>query len=278
DTAAMLDILSAPDPGAPYTVARPWQPYREAMAMPPGPLRIGFTDRSPLGTEVDEHAVAAVTRAARLLETLGHAVEPAEPAIDGQRLAQDFMTVWTAHLAASVAQTCARTGASPAAFDVDTQAMAAVGRALAAPELVAAGDRWNEYTRALADFHSRYDLLLSPTLAEPPLPIGRDDLPRAIGLLLPHLLRAGAGRVVARTSLYRDTVVANLSAAPFTQLANVTGRPAMSVPLSLTPDGLPLGVHFTGPTGSEALLLRLAAQLEAAAPWFDRVPPELPAR
>src|SRR5690606_7132113 len=162
DTAAMLDILSAPDPGAPYTVARPWQPYREAMAMPPGPLRIGFTDRSPLGTEVDEHAVAAVTRAARLLETLGHAVEPAEPAIDGQRLAQDFMTVWTAHLAASVAQTCARTGASPAAFDVDTQAMAAVGRALAAPELVAAGDRWNEYTRALADFHSRYDLLLSP--------------------------------------------------------------------------------------------------------------------
>src|SRR5690606_34027308 len=123
--------------------------------------------------------------------------------------------------AASVAQTCARTGASPTAFDIDTQAMAAVGRAVSGPELVTAGDRWNEYTRALADFHSRYDLLLSPTLAEPPLPIGRDDLPRAIGAILPHLLRAGAGHLVARTGLYRDTVIANLSAAPFTQLANV---------------------------------------------------------
>src|SRR5690606_20731077 len=181
DTAAMLDVLSAPDPGAPYTVARPLQPYREAVALPPGPLRIGFTDRSPLGTPVHEHAAGVVTQTAHLLESLGHAVEPAEPDIDGLRLARDFMTVWTAHLAASVAQTCARTGASPTAFDIDTQAMAAVGRAVSGPELVTAGDRWNEYTRALADFHSRYDLLLSPTLAEPPLPIGRDDLPRAIG-------------------------------------------------------------------------------------------------
>ncbi|MBF6357896.1 amidase [Nocardia higoensis] len=278
DTAAMLDLLSPPDPGAPYTVARPLQPYLDAIALPPGPLRIGFTDRSPLGTPVHEHATAVVTETARLLESLGHKVEPAEPDIDGLALAHDFMTVWTAHLAASIAQTCARTGASPTDFDVDTQAMAAVGRSLSGPALVAAGDRWNAYTRALAEFHTRYDLLLSPTLAEPPLLIGRDDLPRAAAAILPHLLRAGAGHIVARTGMYRNTVTANLSAAPFTQLANVTGRPAMSVPLGKTPERLPMGAHFTGATGSEALLLRLAAQLESAAPWFDRHPPEIAPR
>lgn len=275
DTAAMLDVLSPPDPGAPYTVARPLHPYREAITIPPGPLRIGFTDRSPLGTPVHPHAGAVVTATARLLESLGHRVEPAEPAIDGLQLARDFMTAWTAHLASSVAQTCARTGASTIDFDLDTQAMAAAGRALAAPALVAAADRWNDYTRALAEFHSRYDLLLSPTLAEPPLVVGRDDLSPLLGAVLPHLLRAGAGRIVARTGMYRDIVIGHLSAAPFTQLANVTGRPAMSVPLAITPERLPMGAHFTGPTGSEGLLLRLAAQLEAAAPWFDRHPPEI---
>ncbi|WP_324191775.1 amidase family protein [Nocardia elegans] len=225
-----------------------------------------------------DEAVRAVTETARLLESLGHTVESAEPAIDGVRLARDFMTVWTTHLAASVADTCERTGAKPTDFDVDTQTMAAVGRTVPAPALVTAGDRWNEYTRALADFHGRYDLLLTPTLAEPPQPIGTNRLPAALETILPPILRAGAGHLISRSSMYRGMVTSHLAATPFTQLANVTGRPAMSVPLHTTADGLPLGVHFTGPSGSEALLLRLAAQLETAAPWFDRHPPADPTR
>ncbi|SUE29660.1 6-aminohexanoate-cyclic-dimer hydrolase [Nocardia farcinica] len=278
DTAVMLDILSPPDPGAPYTVARPETSYRAALDTPPPALRIGFTHRSPLDTPVHPEAVRAVTETARLLESLGHTVESAEPAIDGVRLARDFMTVWTTHLAASVADTCERTGAKPTDFDVDTQTMAAVGRTVPAPALVTAGDRWNEYTRALADFHGRYDLLLTPTLAEPPQPIGTNRLPAALETILPPILRAGAGHLISRSSMYRGMVTSHLAATPFTQLANVTGRPAMSVPLHTTADGLPLGVHFTGPSGSEALLLRLAAQLETAAPWFDRHPPADPAR
>ncbi|MCX4097883.1 amidase [Nocardia sp. alder85J] len=274
DTAAMLDILSVPDPGAPYRVPRPHQPYREAVTAPPRRLRIGFTSQSPLGTAVSADAVRAVEDAATLLESLGHTVEPADPGIDGSKMAMDFMTVWTAQAAARLAQTCRVTHASPADFDIDTQVLAAVGRAVAAPALMDAQARWNDYTRALAAFHDTHDLLLTPTLAEPPLRIGQNRTPAAAGAVLPPLLRVGAGRLIARTAFYRNLVTANLSAVPFTQLANITGRPAMNVPTYWTPAGLPLGVQFVGPTSSEYLLLQLAAEIETARPWFDRHPPE----
>ncbi|MBL1075916.1 amidase [Nocardia sp. 2] len=272
DTAAMLDLLSVPDPGAPYAVSRPDQPFRTAVGTPPRRLRIGFSHESPLGTKVHGEAVRAVEDAARLLEELGHTVEPAAPVFDGKQMAFDFMTVWTANAAAVLSRACAVSGSQPTDFDIDTQVLAAVGRAVAAPELMAAHARWNGYTRALSDFHGRYDLFLTPGLAEPPLRIGQHRTPALADTLLPPLLRLGVGKVVSRTDFYRDLVTANLSAVPFTQLANITGRPAMSVPTYWTPAGLPLGVQFVGPSGSEYLLLQLAAEIETARPWFDRHP------
>ncbi|QLY32625.1 amidase [Nocardia huaxiensis] len=272
DTAVMFDVLGVPDPGAPYIVARPEQPYRTAVDTPPRRLRIGFSHESPLGTAVDGEAVKAVEDAARLLEELGHTVEPAAPVVDGKQMAFDFMTVWTASAATDLARACAVSGAAATDFDIDTQALAAVGRAVPAPELMAAHGRWNVYTRALSDFHARYDLLLTPTLAEPPLLIGQNRTPALADTLLPPLLRLGAGKVMSRTDFYRDLVTANLAAVPFTQLANITGRPAMSVPTHWTATGLPLGVQFVGPSNSEYLLLQLAAEIETARPWFDRHP------
>ncbi|MQY28417.1 amidase [Nocardia aurantia] len=277
DTATMLDVLSVPDPGAPYQVSRPDRPYRDAVTEPPRRLRIGFTSESPLGTKVSAEAVRAVEDAATLLESLGHTVESADPGIDGRRMSMDFMTVWTAQSASRLALACRATRSSPTDFDIDTQVLAAVGRAVAAPALMQAHARWNDYTRALAGFHHTHDLLLTPTLAEPPLHIGRNRTPAPARAVLPPLLRVGAGRIIARTAYYRGLVTANLAAVPFTQLANITGRPAMNVPTSWTPEGLPLGVQFVGPSGSEYLLLQLAAEIESARPWFDRHPPE-PAR
>lgn len=272
DTAVMLDILSAPDIGGPYAVTRPEKPFREAITEPSRRLRIGYSYESPMGTTVDAEAVRAVEDAVELLVSLGHTVEPAGPAIDGKQLALDFMTVWTSSAAAELEHACKVSGAAASDFDLDTQVLAAVGRAVSAPELMQAQARWNIYTRALGDFHSSYDLLLTPTVAEPALRIGQNRTPAIADTVLPPLLRLGAGKVLSRTDFYVDLITANLAAVPFTQLANITGRPAMSVPTHWTANGLPLGVQFVGPSTSEYLLLQLAAEIESARPWFGKHP------
>ncbi|PXX71379.1 amidase [Nocardia tenerifensis] len=275
DSAVMLDLLSEPDPGGPYLSARPAQPYVTAVDAPPRRLRIGFSHESPLGAKVHPEAVRAVEATAALLERLGHDVEPAAPRIDGRRAAHDFMTVWAASLAARLARARKLTGAKESDFDLTTRVVAAAGRAHSAATLFEAHGRWNTYTRALAEFHDTYDLLLTPTLAAPPLRIGQTKPPVAVEKIMALLLELRAGTAITRTPTYRDLVLTNLAPVPFTQLANLTGRPAMSVPLHRTADGLPLGTQFVGPLGSEFLLLRLAAQLEQAQPWRHLEPPEL---
>jgi len=137
--------------------------------------------------------------------------------------------------------------------------------------------KWNEFGRDLARFHARYDMLLTPTLAAPPLRHGEGDPPAGEQFVLELLQRSGLLGILARLGLLDGTVnrIArdSLRFVPFTQLANLTGTPAMSVPLHWTADGLPLGVQFVGRFGSEDRLLQLAHQLEGAAPWFDRLSP-----
>ncbi|GAY09098.1 amidase [Pseudonocardia sp. N23] len=273
DTAAMLDVLAGPDPGGPYVTALPAEPFADLARRSPGTLRVGFTTASPLGTPVDAQAVAAVQDAAELLESLGHVVEPASSGVDERQLAKDFLTMWFAAVASQVTQTRTLTGCGPDAFELDTRIMAAVGRATSAPTYIAAHDRWNDHTRRLAAFHERYDLLLTPTLARPPVRIGELTAPEAVQRASRALLRVHAAGLLARTNVLDTLIDQNLSPVPFTQLANITGRPAMSVPLYRTPDGLPLGVQFVGPLGGEGRLLALATQLEEARPWADREPP-----
>ncbi|WDV33822.1 amidase family protein [Streptomyces sp. AD16] len=134
DSAALLDVLTArPDPGGPYLAARPELPYAE-LARRPRPLRIGFTTRSPIGTEVDPHAVAAVDETVGLLARLGHQVEPAEPDIDHRQLALDFLAMWTTQLAQTVDEIRRTTGAGPGDFELDTHLLAAAGRSSPRPD------------------------------------------------------------------------------------------------------------------------------------------------
>lgn len=274
DTAAMLDVLTAgDDPGGPYLAARPENAYAELAQRPPGRLRVGFTTASPIGTPVSPEAVAAVEDMVALLTKLGHDVEPAEPEVDGEALALDFLTAWYAGTAATVAELRRTAGARAKDFETDTLLLAAVGRAMRAPQYHLATQRRNDHARALTAFHDRYDLLLTPTLAEPPVRIGALETPAFVKAAGHAVMRLGLVGQLARTGLWKQVILTNLATVPFTQLANMTGRPAMSVPGYRTPQGLPLGVQFVAPLGGEGLLLALAGQLETERPWADEEPP-----
>lgn len=272
DSAAMLDVLAGPDGTAPFAPAPPSGSYLDEVGRDPGRLRIGFHVESAITPSPHPSAVAAVHEAAQLLEELGHEVEPVRPPVDDAALARDFLTVWFVNAALMIEQIRQLTGAGDEGFELDTLVMEALGRALSGVEHAAALDRREQHVLGLARFHERYDLLLTPTLSQPPLRIGALDTPRALRPLARLLLATRTTRLLARMGIVDRMVQDNLGWVPYTQLANLTGRPAMSVPLHWTAQGLPLGVQFVGRCGEEGRLLRLAAQLESARPWADRCP------
>src|SRR4029077_12472876 len=167
-------------------------------------------------------------------------------------------------------------GARTSDFELLTRVLATLGSATPAGKLTAQLLTWNGFARALARFHQRYDLLLTPTLAHPPIRHGQGDPTAAEQAVLTLLDRVGLLALLARLGLLDSTVdkIArdSLQYVPFTQLANLTGTPAMSVPLHWTADGLPLGVQFVARLREGERLLQLARQLEAARPWFGRLP------
>jgi amidase len=275
DSARALDVLQGPEPGDPFVIAPPPGSYAELMQREPGRLRIGFTTASPIGTAVHPEAVAAVRQAASLLQRLGHEVEEAEPEIDGAALAKSFLYIYFGQVPAFV-ERCKAQGARDDEIEVMNRVLATLGASVPARDLTLELQQWNVYARALGQFHQRYDMLLTPTLAHPPVRHGAGEPPRGQQAVLGFLQRTGLLGILARLGLLEGAVnkIAqdSLRYVPFTQLANLTGTPAMSVPLHWTADGLPLGVQFVGPFGSEHRLLQLAHQLEQEQPWFDRLP------
>jgi Asp-tRNA(Asn)/Glu-tRNA(Gln) amidotransferase A subunit family amidase len=216
--------------------------------------------------------LTAVREAASLLEELGHDVEEVRAPHDDDALARDFLSIWFAHVAADVKEVKRLTGSDDSGFEQDTLVMAALGRGIGAPELSAALERRSEHIAALARFHSDHDLLLTPTLAELPPKIGALDTPALLRPIASLLLRTHGAGLLSRIGVVDRMISGNLGWVPFTQLANLTGRPAMSVPLHWTRDGVPLGVQFVAALRGEGTLVRLAAQLEQARPWSERRP------
>lgn len=272
DSAAMLDATHGSEIGSMYRIEPPGRPYLEEVTRDPGRLKIGFTMHSPIGTDVHPEAVIAVQKAAQLLGSLGHHVEEATPTVNGMQLAQDFVTMWFANCAATVEVIKQQTGCGDEGFELDTLAMAAFGRASRAHEYVASYMRWNDYTRKLGEFHQKYDLFMTPTMAMPPARVGEIATPRWQQVALKVLMALRLGGLVLKSGMIEEMVRENLKWVPFTQLGNLTGAPGMSVPLHWTADGLPLGTHFVAAHGGEGLLFRLAGQLERAQPWADKRP------
>jgi amidase len=273
DSACLLDATQGPECGSWTKIAPPERPYTEEVARGPGRLRIAFDVRSPLpGARVDPESVAAVEQAARLLETLGHHVEPAAPDIDGAALLDDFLRMWFAHAAVLVDLVRQQTGAGYDGFEIDTLVMASLGRAMSALEYVEGYQRFSVYTRQLGLFLQQYDVYMLPTVAAPPPKIGELDTPPRLKTLAMAGIKLGGGKLLPVASgLIRSIVRRSLERVPFTQLANLTGTPAMSVPLHVGSDGLPQGVQFVADHGGEGLLFALAGQLEQAKPWAARL-------
>ncbi len=273
DSAAMLDATHGPELGSLFHIVAPERPYLEEVARGPGRLRIGFSTRSPVGMPVDPEAVQAVQKTAKLLESLGHTVVEAEPKIDGERLAQDFLLMWFANCAATVDAVKAKTGCGNSGFELDTLSMDAFGRGLRANEYVEGHTRWNDYARQLAEFHMEHDLFMTPTMACEPAKVGSIVTPAWQHVMLKVAVALGMSRLILKSGLVEQMARENLRYVPYTQLANLTGTPAMSVPLHWTNTKLPLGVQFVAPVSGEGLLFRLAGQLEQAQPWMEKVPP-----
>lgn len=255
DSAALLDATAGPDLGDPYGAPPPARPFLWEVGAPPGRLRIAWSARSPLGLDLHPDSVAAVQDAARLSADLGHEVVEAAPAIDGELLWQGFTTLLAAGFAWAIEDWGRRTGRAPTAefFEPFVWAFTERGRQLSAPLYLLALQDLQRVSRQVARFFVDYDVWLTPTLGEPPVPLGTFAFSAGSD---PYALRRRIAAFV-----------------PFASLANVTGQPAMSVPLFWTGEGLPLGAHFMGRFGDEATLFRLASQLEAARPWASRCPP-----
>lgn len=252
DCALMLDCTAGLVSGDPYAAPTPEQPYVDAIGRPPGRLRIALMLKDHRGAKLHPECEQAVQGAAKLCASLGHIVEEADPGLDLVALRPMNARI----AAANTARTCAlrwkALGREPDARDIEAATWATYQRGLqiSAVEYVEAIAAVHAMGRRMAAFLSSYDLILSTVLAGPPPKLGYFDQ------------NGDPATFAERVNTY-------LSVTP---LHNATGTPAMSVPLHWTPDGLPVGVHFAGRYGEEALLLQLAAQLEQAQPWFDRVP------
>ena len=274
DSAAMLDLVSGPDVGAPYVIAPPVRPYIKELDQDPAPLRIAFTSRSPMGGPTHAQATAAVEDAARLLAELGHQVEEDETSWEDLPLAKSYLIMYFGEMAAEIKDLAAHLGRRARPGDVEplTWTLAMLGRATSAGELVEALRVWDRAARRMGRFFQKHDLLLTPTLAFPPARVGELGLAPGQRAVLRACNTLRLGGLLKALGITDQMAGPSLEKTPFTQLANLTGLPAMSVPLYWTPQGLPLGCQVMAPFGGEATLLALAGQLERARPWFSRRP------
>jgi amidase len=257
DAAAALDAVAGYMPGDPWTAPLPARPFRDEVGRAPGRLRIGFMDRAPLSHPgVHPECATAVRGAAKLLESLGHKVEPNfPPVLDEATLSSAFGRVVAGGVArqAAVVEPMLGRAVGPDDFDEWTWFLVERGRRLKLVDYLAACEWFNHFSRAAAGWWSGgFDVLVTPTMAQPAPELGifktrPGEHPRNVGVRLNEV-------------------------SPFAAPWNIAGQPAISLPLHMTPDGLPVGVQFVGAYGREDLLLRLAAQIEQAAPWSDRRP------
>ena len=252
DNAALLDATSAPEVGAPYGIPAPIRPFVKEVETNPGKLQIAFFTKG--AAEVTHpDCITAVRDTARLCESLGHTVEEAAPKIDYEILNNAFGLVVAGHLAALLDRIGRVIGQKVTAEMVEpwTWYLARFGWQASAAQFADTKSIINRATRTVASFLTQYDVILTPTLGAPP----------------PELGYLNPVSTPSEVLLKRQS-----DHSPFTWLHNVTGLPAMSVPLFWNAEGLPIGVQFAGRYADEATLYRLAAQLERARPWREKVP------
>jgi Asp-tRNA(Asn)/Glu-tRNA(Gln) amidotransferase A subunit family amidase len=249
DSAALLDAISGPATGDSGAAPSPERPFLQEVGANPGRLRIAFGTSPGGNIHAHEDCIRAVQEAAALCAELGHDVEEAQPVVN--LFPEDAQPVYSGYVAWDIDKWAKDTGLTPSEENLEPYSwmIYQYSREMKAVDFLLAETAAQQLARIMGHFLTRYDLFLTPTLAKPPVPIGEFSLPeKAIDM----------GNWM-----------------PFTPLANLTGQPAMSVPLNWNSESLPVGVQFVARFGDEATLFRLAAQLEEARPWADRRPPIL---
>jgi amidase len=275
DSAAMLDATSGADVGAPYWAVPPPESFLSQVGKDPGKLRIAVTSEHFLGGSVAEDCVQGLEATAKLCGELGHEVVEATPPLDGISFFKAFVTVVCGETRAVIEESEILLGrkASYKYFEPATWLCALMGRQFRAADLSLALNLIQRMSREIGQFFKKYDVLLTPTLAMPPVVTGTFQIKGLQAVMMKLLARFNAGSVINALVGIDKLAAQSFEFTPFTPLFNATGQPAMSVPLHWNDTGLPIGMQFVGRYGDEATLFRLAGQLEKARPWADRIPP-----
>jgi len=256
DSARILDLTQGLVAGDPYAAPTPQRPYLEEVGTDPGTLRVGLATAAPNGQfEVHPECVVGAEAAGKLLESLGHSVESSHPAaFDDPDYTERFIQRWTAGIAWNLDYWSRKTGVEVTEKGVEgsTWALAEMGRSFSGPDYLGALEYQQRSARATAAWWEQgFDLLLTPTMGEPPTPLGSFE---------------------PEPGNPASPILRSIPTAGFTAFWNATGQPAISLPLQWSEDGLPIGIQFVAAYGREDLLIRLAAQLEEAQPWAERRP------
>ena len=274
DSAAMLDATAGADVGAPYVIPEAG-PFLKEVGKKPGKLKIAFSTKPMLGKNVHADCVQGVEETVKLLQGLGHEVEEAAPQIDGETYSLAFLTILAGHMRADIEETAEVAGKKVSVddFDVASFGVGIFGTILKASEYVRATRYLQKVSRQVGRFFEEYDVLLTPVLNQPPVKIGALAPNASERAMIKTIGRLGANWVLDAMGIIKPLAAQTFEFVPWTPVFNVTGQPAMSVPLYWNEAGLPIGMHFVGHWGDEATLFRLAGQLEEARPWADKNPP-----
>ncbi|MEV8630857.1 amidase [Streptosporangium sp. NPDC051023] len=251
DAAHLLDAFAGPGVGDKYTAPPPSRPYAEELGAELGGLRVAVTTRAWSGAVVDSQVAEAAVRTGRVLEEMGHDVTEASPAVDWDAVMRAMVPFAIVAVAAPMLVSLREP--DPAKVEAVTLRAFGEAKSLSAFRLLGAFDAQNRVSRSVGAFFTEYDLLVTPTLGRLPVPHGTlryDDPGHTMTSWLESILDYG----------------------PFCAVFNLSGQPAISLPLGQSADGLPVGVQIVAPYGREDLLLRIAARLEEAMPWKDRTP------
>ncbi|UCH19692.1 MAG: amidase [Deltaproteobacteria bacterium] len=257
DSAAMLDAIQGPGIGDPYIIAPPARPYFDELSTEPGSLKIAFTSTGWNGVKVDPECVKAVADTAKLLESLGHTLIEAKPSFDFEALLNACVPAWAGWVASAVEAAKLLLGRTPSPDNLEATSWVCYQHGLnkvSGLDILNALAVFNQVNRTVGAFMQEYDVLMTPTLNAPPVDLGFYD----------------ANDESLDAKGWIDKLF--LGFAHFTGLFNITGQPAVSLPLHQTDSGLPIGVQFAARFGDEATLIRLAGQLEQSIPWIERKP------
>jgi amidase len=267
DSAAYIDAINGMAAGDPYGLPAPKRPYSEELAQPTGRFRVGYSLETPLGTPVAPACQTALQTMVDTLRQLGHTVEEVPIQFLREDLTKAFMVIVASEAAGEIRLLGRFLGRKVRQSDVEpnTYALHLLGEHFSGGEYAYANKLWNELSRRAADFHTKYDLFLTPTLGTEPFEIGALQNTPAEALLVRVVNTLGLGSAI-RMSI--DQLAAKVYGyMPWTAMANMTGQPSMSIPTIRTAQNVPIGTMLTAAIGGEDMLFRLASQLEATLKW-----------